>query len=59
MLMLLEAAPGLSTELVGQFVQLVKTVIGLYSEYPLNICLIAGLCSIALSVFAVARRATH
>ena len=44
---------GLVTELVN----LVKTVMGLFSEFPLNVLLIASLCFVAFGLFSRAKRA--
>ena len=44
---------GLVTELVN----LVKTVMGLFSEFPLNVLLIASLCFVAFGLFYRAKRA--
>jgi len=59
MITIAEAAPGLDTNLLTQFLSLVKSVMGLFGEYPLNIYLLSGLCAIAFGVFAIARRASH
>ena len=44
---------GLVTELVN----LVKTVMGLFSEFPLNVLLIASLCFVAFGLFRRAKSA--
>ena len=44
---------GLVTELVN----LVKTVMGLFSEFPLNVLLIASLCFVAFGLFSRAKSA--
>lgn len=44
---------GLVTELVN----LVKTVMGLFSEFPLNVLLIASLCFVAFGLFKRAKSA--
>lgn len=44
---------GLVTELVN----LVKTVMGLFTEFPLNVLLIASLCFVAFGLFSRAKSA--
>lgn len=45
----------IDTGLVTELVNLVKTVMGLFSEFPLNVLLIAGLCMVAFGLFSRAR----
>lgn len=47
----------IDTALVAEIVALVKTVMGLFSEFPLNVLLISGLCFVAFGLFARARHA--
>lgn len=44
---------GIVTELVN----LVKNVMGLFSEFPLNVLLIASLCFVAFGLFSRAKSA--
>ena len=48
---------AIDTSLVTELVNLVKTVMGLFSEFPLNVLLIASLCFVAFGLFARAKRA--
>ena len=54
---LTEGATQIDTSIVNELIQLVKSVMGLFSEFPLNVILIAGLCFIAFGLFGAARRA--
>ena len=45
----------IDTGLVAELIDLVKSVMGLFSEFPLNILLIAGLCFVAFGLFGKAR----
>ena len=38
-------------------IELVKSVMGLFSEFPLNVMLVAGLCFVAFRLFGAARHA--
>ena len=49
----------IDSSLVTELINLVKSVMGLFSEFPLNIILIAGLCFIAFGLFRSAKRAAH
>ena len=48
---------AIDTSLATELVNLVKTVMGLFSEFPLNVLLIASLCFVAFGLFARAKRA--
>lgn len=48
---------AIDTGLVGEVVSLVKSVMGLFAEFPLNVLLIASLCFVAFGLFARAKRA--
>ena len=50
-------AAAIDTSLVTELVNLVKTVMGLFSEFPLNVLLIASLCFVAFGLFARAKSA--
>jgi len=52
-----DAAAAIDTSLVTELVNLVKTVMGLFSEFPLNVLLIASLCFVAFGLFARAKSA--
>lgn len=47
----------LDTQLVSELVALVKTVMGLFQEYPLNLLLISSLCFVAFGLFSRAKGA--
>ncbi len=50
-----EGAAMIDTSLVNELIELVKSVMSLFSEFPLNILLIAGLCFVAFGLFGKAR----
>lgn len=57
--MILASAEGaLDTGLVTSMVGVVKSVMGLFTEYPMNIYLIGGIIVLALGIFARAKRTT-
>lgn len=43
--------------IVTELIELVKKVMGLFSEFPLNVLLIASLCFVAFGLFSRARSA--
>ena len=45
----------IDTSIVTELVNLTKTVMGLFSEFPLNVMLIATLCGVAFGLFRGAR----
>ena len=47
----------IDTSLVSELVALCKTVMGLFSEFPLNVLLIASLCFVAFGLFSRAKSA--
>lgn len=47
----------INISIVSELVQLVKTVMGLFSEFPLNVLLIASLCFVAFGIFSRAKSA--
>ena len=51
----LTATPVISTDIVGELVTLVGTCIGLFSSFPLNVFLIAGIIGIGFSIFRKAK----
>lgn len=51
------AESGLDQSLVTEMLNLVKTMMGLFTEFPLNILLVASLASVGFGIFAIARRA--
>lgn len=55
--MVAAAETVIDTGLVTEVVNLVKSVCGLFSIYPLNVILISGLAFIGLAIFARAKRA--
>lgn len=50
-------AAVIDTAVVTELVNLTKTVMGLFSEFPLNVLLIASLCFVAFGLFGRARSA--
>ncbi len=55
--LLTEGATQIDTSIVAELIDLVKSVMGLFSEFPLNVILVAGLCFVAFRLFGAARRA--
>lgn len=55
MKILLSATPVIDANIVTELLGLVKSVMGLFSEYPLNILLIASLCFVAFGIFGRAK----
>lgn len=55
--LLASGTSAIDTGLVGEVVALVKSVMGLFAEFPLNVLLIASLCFVAFGLFARAKRA--
>lgn len=54
----MEAATTLiNTSIVEEIIALVRSVMGLFSDFPLNVLLIAGLCFVAFGLFGRAKRA--
>lgn len=47
----------INTGIVNELVNLVKNVMGLFSEFPLNVLLIASLCFVAFGLFKRAKAA--
>ena len=54
---LTEGATQIDTSIVNELIELVKSVMGLFSEFPLNVMLVAGLCFVAFRLFGAARHA--
>lgn len=50
-------ASVINTGIVSELVNLVKNVMGLFSEFPLNVLLIASLCFVAFGLFKRAKAA--
>ena len=53
----LSATPAIDTSIVTELVNLVKNVMSLFSEFPLNVLLIASLCFVAFGLFSRAKSA--
>lgn len=53
----LSSTPLIDTSIVNELVNLVKSVMGLFSEFPLNVLLISGLCFVAFGLFGRAKSA--
>ena len=49
------ASTVINSSIVTELVNLVKSVMGLFSEFPLNVLLIASLCFVAFGLFIVAQ----
>lgn len=50
-------ASVINTGIVTELVNLVKNIMGLFSEFPLNVLLIASLCFVAFGLFKRAKAA--
>lgn len=50
-------ASVINTGIVTELLNLVKNVMGLFSEFPLNVLLIASLCFVAFGLFKRAKAA--
>lgn len=57
MMLLAAEASGLDGAVVGEVVNLVKNVMTLFGEFPLNVLLVASLCFVAFGLFSRAKRA--
>lgn len=55
--MLPVAEAVINTSIVTELVNLVKSVMVLFSEFPLNVLLIASLCFVAFGLFSRAKSA--
>lgn len=44
-------ASAIDTSIVSELIELCKTVMGLFTEFPINIFLYAGLVGIAFKIF--------
>lgn len=51
----LSGSGAIDTSIVNELVALVKTVMGLFSEFPLNVLLVASLCFVAFGLFRRAK----
>ena len=47
----------IDTSLVNELIALVKSVMGLFKEYPLNVLLISSLAFVAFGLFSKGKRA--
>lgn len=47
----------IDTNVVTELIDLVKNVMGLFSEFPLNFLLVGGLCGTAFAIFRSAKGA--
>lgn len=56
---LLSATPAIDTGLVNELLALVRSVMGLFTDYPLNILLISSLSFVAFGIFGRAKRAAR
>ena len=58
----LMGADGVSvidSALVAEIINLCKTCMGLFTEFPLNVILIAGLCGVGFGIFRGAKHAVR
>lgn len=53
------ATPAIDTALVNEVVNLVKTVMSLFSEFPLNVILISSLAGVGFWLFRRAKGAAR
>lgn len=51
------AASAIDSSLVNEVINLVKSFMGLFSEFPLNVLLIGGLASMAFGIFRKGKKA--
>lgn len=56
-IILASETPVINTGIVNELMTLVKSVMGLFSEFPLNVLLIASLCFVGFALFGRAKRA--
>ncbi|WP_455615285.1 hypothetical protein [Eisenbergiella sp.] len=57
---MMAAAEGtIDTGLVTEVVTVTKSVMGLFTEYPMNIFIIGSIVILALGIFVKARKAAH
>lgn len=54
--MVAETSPSIDTALVSEVMAVVKSVMSLFGEYPLNVLLIISIACAAIAIF---RRARH
>ena len=54
---LTSSTPVIDTGIVNELIALVRSVMGLFSDFPLNVLLIAGLCFVAFGLFGRAKSA--
>lgn len=47
----------IDSSIVTELLNLVRSVMGLFSEFPLNVLLISSLCFVAFGLFRKAKRA--
>jgi hypothetical protein len=52
-----DATTSIDTAVVNEVIALVRSVMGLFSDFPLNVLLIAGLCFVAFGLFGRAKSA--
>ncbi|GFH93879.1 hypothetical protein IMSAGC003_00407 [Lachnospiraceae bacterium] len=57
MISVLSATPLIDVSIVNELVALVRSVMGLFSDFPLNVLLIASLCFVAFGLFGRAKSA--
>ena len=49
----------IDTSIVTELINLCKSCMGLFAEFPLNVLLIAGLVGVGFTIFSQARSAAH
>lgn len=51
------ATPAIDTSIVTEVINLTKSVMGLFAEFPLNVMLVASLAFVGFALFSRAKRA--
>ena len=54
-----EATTNINTALVTELINLVKSTMGLFTEFPLNVYLIGGLTFLGFGIFRSAKHAVR
>ena len=58
-MVLLSSSAVIDTAIVDELIALCKSCMGLFTEFPLNVILIAGLTFIGFGIFRSAKRAAR
>ena len=54
-----DASSVIDSALVTELINLCKTCMGLFTEFPLNVFLLAGLCGVGFGIFRMAKGASR